>query len=296
MMMSGHLLIFSSALVLASSAFAQSSSSAGPRVGAPAGASLDASPPLPDAKTSASASTSTSTSTSASADSKALGPDAKPASEAKSLPQEAKPLAQEAKPLRDTTLSITKVVGEVGEQFVTSREVRINSAVEQSLREKPLTTDQGYLIPNPQDRAFSGETARVLDEWAIFFEAKSLGSVTVSKSEVSRVLAAVQERWGTKADWLALEPGADELRFLVERKLAADEFQKLKSDPALSPISDEEALSYYKKNRMRFGTLPFSTFKDNIKQFLVKAQIDRRLSEWHDVLRRKYKTRNFISG
>ena len=187
------------------------------------------------------------------------------------------------------------LVGEVGEQFVTSREVRLNSAVEQVFREKPLITE-GYQIPELQDRAFSGETARVLDEWAVFFEAKALGSVAVAKSETTRVLALVQQRWGTNPTWLALEPGTDELKILIERKLAADEFQKLKSDPALSPISDDEALSYYKKNRMRFGTLPFSTFKDNIKQFLVKAQIDRRLSEWHEVLRRKYKTRNFISG
>lgn len=196
---------------------------------------------------------------------------------------------------RDTTLSVTRIVGEVGDQFVTSREVRINSAVDQAFREKPAT-EKGYVIPDPAERSFAGETSRVLDEWAVFFEARSLGSGGISKTEVTRVVGLVQERWGSQAAWQSLEVGTEELRLMVERKLAADDFQKLKSDPALSPISDEEALSYYKKNRMRFGTLPFASFKENIKQFLVKTQIERRLSEWHEVLRRKYKSRNFISG
>lgn len=212
-------------------------------------------------------------------------------------PTEKSAVSQPAQPAapRDTTVSITRIVGEVGDQFVTSREVRINSAVEQAFREKPAT-EKGFTIPDPTERSFSGETSKVLDEWAVFFEAKSLGSAAVSKSEIARVVALVQDRWANQPVWVSLEVGADELRQMVERKLAADEFQKLKSDPALSPISDEEALTYYKKNRMRFGTLPFSSFKENIKQFLIKTQVDRRLSEWHEVLRRKYKTRNFISG
>lgn len=208
---------------------------------------------------------------------------------------DAAPAAKDLQAPRDTTLSITKIVGEVGEQFVTSREVRLNAAIEQAFREKPAT-EKGYAIPDPSERSFAGETSKVLDEWAVYFEAKSLGSGGVSKSEVSRVVGLVQERWNSHAGWSSLEVGAEELRQMIERKLMAEDFQKLKSDPALSPISDEEALSYYKKNRMRFGTLPFSSFKENIKQFLVKSQVERRLSEWHEVLRRKYKTRNFISG
>ena len=130
----------------------------------------------------------------------------------------------------------------------------------------------------------------------MYFEARALGSTQIQKSELSKAIGTVDERWANQQSWKDLDVGADELRQLIERKLAAKEFEKLKSDPALSPISDDEALSYYKKNRLRFGSLPFSNFQENIKSFLVKTQVEKRLGEWHEVLRRKYKTRNFISG
>ncbi len=199
-------------------------------------------------------------------------------------------------PRSSSMISITKVVGEVGDHFVTSREVKINSAIEQAIEKKPASPDSGYVIFSGTERLFPGEVTRVLDEWAIYFEARSLGSTQIQKSEIARAIAIVEERWSGSQAFKDLEVGSTELRDMVERKLAAKEFEKLKSDPALSPVSDEEALSYYKKNRLRFGSLPFSNFQDNIKAFLVKTQVEKRLGEWHEVLRRKYKTRNFIAG
>lgn len=223
-------------------------------------------------------------------------PAATPAPTPAPATESAKTAVEKQKGSASSTVSITKVVGEVGDQFVTSREVKINSAIEQALAGKPTSTDDGFKIPSGSERLFPGEVSRVLDEWAVFFEARSLGSTTVGKSDVARAVGQVQERWGSHQAWKDLDVGADELKTMIERKLAAAEFQKLKSDPALSPISDDEALAYYKKNRLRFGSLPFSSFSENIKSYLVKTQVERRLSEWHEVLRRKYKTRNFISG
>jgi hypothetical protein len=197
---------------------------------------------------------------------------------------------------KSSLISITKVVGEVGDHFVTSREVKINSAIEQALEKKPASLDNGYVIFTGSERSFPGEVTRVLDEWAVYFEARSLGSTQIQKAEIAKAVGVVEERWGGSQAWKDLEVGADELRQVIERKLGAKDFEKLKSDPALSPISDDEALAYYKKNRLRFGSLPFSNFQDNIKAFLVKTQVEKRLGEWHEVLRRKYKTRNFISG
>jgi hypothetical protein len=197
---------------------------------------------------------------------------------------------------KSSMVSITKVVGEVGDHFVTSREVKINSAIEQALEKKPASPETGYVIYSGNERLFPGEVTRVLDEWAVYFEARALGSTQIQKSEISKAVGVVEERWGSQQSYKDLEVGAEELRQFVEQKLAAKDFEKLKSDPALSPVSDDEALSYYKKNRLRFGSLPFSNFQENIKAFLVKTQVEKRLGEWHEVLRRKYKTRNFISG
>ena len=195
-----------------------------------------------------------------------------------------------------SVISITKVVGEVGDQYVTSREVKINSAIEQALGQKPTSPDDGYKILTGGERSFPQEVSRVLDEWAVLFEAKALESQAVQKADVATATAAVQARWATHQAWLDLEVGPEELRKVIEMKLAAQDFQKLKSDPALSPVSDDEALAYYKRNRLRFGSLPYSSFQENIKAYLVKTQVEKRLLEWHDVLRRKYKTRNFIAG
>lgn len=214
-------------------------------------------------------------------------PSPSPSPSAKAAPAHAPP---------SNVISVTKVVGEVGDQFITSREVKINSAIEQALEQKPVTPEDGYKILTGSERAFPGEVSRVLDEWAVYFEARSLGSTSVQKADIAKAVGTVQEKWSGTQAWKDLEVGAEELRAMVERKLAAADFQKLKSDPALSPVSDDEALAYYKKNRLRFGSLPFSSFEDNIKAYLVKAQVEKRLAEWHDVLRRKYKTRNFISG
>lgn len=193
-------------------------------------------------------------------------------------------------------VSVTRVVGEVGEhRVVTSREVRLNDAIEQVMAEKAGEPGQTQILTG-FDKTFATHVAQVLDEWVVYLEANSLSNQFAAKSEVARWYGVVQEKLGSLPAWKAMEPAEKEVRDIIERKLIAKDFQRLKSDPSLAPISDEEALSYYKKNRLRFGSLPFSSFKDNIKSFLVKQQTERRLKEWHEVLWRKYKVRNFIAG
>ncbi|MES2962493.1 MAG: hypothetical protein V4760_01290 [Bdellovibrionota bacterium] len=192
-------------------------------------------------------------------------------------------------------VSVTRVVGEVHEHFVTSREVRISDAIEQALDGKPATPE-GFRILSGTEKTFPSEVGRVLDQWIVYLEAKSLSNEPVGKAEVARGVGLVQEKWGGAKAWTELEVGSDELKQMVELQLTARNFEKLKSDPQMTPVSDDDALTYYKKNRLRFGSLPFSSFKENIKSFLVKQQTERRLAEWHEILRRKYKVRNFISG
>lgn len=201
------------------------------------------------------------------------------------------PFAHAERPM----VSVTRVVGEVNDHFVTSREVRIMDAIDQALEGKP-SSPEGFRILTGGERQFPSEVGRVLDQWIVYLEAKSLSNEPVGKAEISRGVGMVQEKWsGTKA-WTELEVDSDELRRMVELQLTARNFERLKSDPQMTPVSDDDALTYYKKNRLRFGSLPFSSFKENIKAFLVKQQTERRLAEWHEILRRKYKVRNFISG
>lgn len=191
-------------------------------------------------------------------------------------------------------LSVTRIVGEVGERFLTSREVQILDAVHQALDKNESHSARRIL--SGQEKTFPAEVSRALDEWVVYLEARSFSSTPPAKTAVAEAEQTVQAVWGAKPEWLNLEVGGDELRDTVERILVATAFERLKTDAALVPVSDEDALQYYKKNRLRFGSLPFSAFKDNIKDFLIKQQTEKRLSEWHEVLRRKYKVRNFIAG
>lgn len=192
-------------------------------------------------------------------------------------------------------ISVTKAVGEVGEQVITSREVRINDAIDQALTQKK-PVPEGFRILTGQENAFPAEVSRVLDEWIIYLEAKSFSNALASRADVVKGVKAVQDLWGRHADWTELEVSPEEIRSTVERKLMAQQFENLKSDSSLVPVSDAEALAYYKKNRLRFGSLPFESFKENIKSLLIKQQTEKRLAEWREVLRRKYKVRNFIAG
>lgn len=199
-------------------------------------------------------------------------------------------------------MSVSRVVGEVGPRIVTSREVRMNEAVTQILSPDELRptekTPQASKkkIMKIDDPAFPALVLRVLDEWTVYLEAVEIGSTVLDKAEVGRLVKVVGETWKGHAEWEALDASPTELREIIERKLTAQSLEKLKGDASLVNVTDTEALQYYKKNRLRFGNLPFENFKDNIKSALVKSQTERRLSEWRAVLRRKYRVRNFVGA
>ena len=86
-----------------------------------------------------------------------------------------------------------------------------------------------------------------------------------------------------------------ELRAQIKRKLQAKKFINFKADSSVVPVTDEEAERYFKENRSKFGAMPFENFKENIKTFLARQQVDRRLRDWFEVLRNKYKVRNLAS-
>lgn len=202
-------------------------------------------------------------------------------------------------PPKPIVMLLSRAVGEVGDRVVTSREVRIDDAVEQALVQKPSTAGHTFRVLGGQEKSFPSDVTKVLDEWVIDLEAKALSidpMQSVSRAELSERIKSVQEFWAGKPGWAELEVSPEELRDVVDRKLLVKQFEKLKSDPSLAPISDDEALAYYRKNRSRFGAATFPDVRDGIKGSLSKAQTERRLIEWREVLRRKYKVRNFISG
>lgn len=189
---------------------------------------------------------------------------------------------------------VTRVVGEVGPRVVTSREVAMSEAIAQVLSGLPLGKDKSVI--KPADPTFAGQVVRVLDEWTVFLEAADIDARNADKAEVAKWQKSVQEQWKGVPSWEKLEPSSAEVKEAIERKLVAQAFERLKVDASLVNISDQEAQQYYKKNRLRFGGLPYENFKDNIKAALAKSQTERRLLEWRAVLRRKYRVRNYLGA
>jgi hypothetical protein len=188
--------------------------------------------------------------------------------------------------------TVTRVVGEIGPRIVTSREVRMNEAIGQVLQGAPSLKR----VLSANDPNFPNQVLKVLDEWTVYLEAGEIGSKATDKAEIQRLAKAVSEGWKSNSEWEKIEPAVTEIREIVERKLVAQNLERLKSDASLVNVTDAEALQYYKKNRLRFGNMPFENFKDNIKSALVRSQTERRLFEWRSVLRRKYRVRNFVGA
>jgi len=193
------------------------------------------------------------------------------------------------------TVIISRAIGEVGEHIVTSREVIVSDAIDQALADPPPQAAESRIL-NGDEKIFPAEDQKFLDVWIVCLEAKSLAAQPVSRTDLQAAIKKVQDYWAGKSAWQDLEVSNDEIRDIAGRILTARAFEKLKADPQLAPVSDDDAQTYYLKNRTRFGSLPFPALKESIKTFLAKQQTEHRLVEWRDVLRHKYKVRNFIAG
>ena len=47
---------------------------------------------------------------------------------------------------------------------------------------------------------------------------------------------------------------------------------------------------------MKFGTTDFDGFKTSIKKYLGRKNAEDRLRDWLDILRKKHKVKNLVSG
>lgn len=189
---------------------------------------------------------------------------------------------------------VTKVVGEAKDQFITSREVQISEAVESVLGAKG--DGKSLQIPEIGHENFPTKVNDVLTEWIVYFEAQSFSADAVSKSAIEDAISKVEKGSANSSGWRRLEVSKSELEEVLKRKLSAKSFIRLKTESSLMPVTDSEAQAYFKKNRLKFGNLPFTSFKDSIKAHLRQQQMDRRMKDWLEILQKKYKVRNFVAG
>lgn len=194
-------------------------------------------------------------------------------------------------PAQAATL-VSESVGQAGDYVITSREVQISSAIEDVLfSEKPVT---GILEVRTDHPVYRSAVANVLLEVVVALEAENFNVGTVAAEDLLRALVKIEKSLGGKPFWVRLEVSTAELKKFTSRKLVAKSFLKFKSNSMVGIITDQEAQSYYDKNRIKFGSMPFSNFKENIKTFLAQQQLEERLRSWFEVIKRKYKVRNLL--
>lgn len=191
--------------------------------------------------------------------------------------------------------------GRVGDVVLTSREVLATHLLEIALYQQPSKTenkiDVKLDITQPRSHEFIRETTTSLLEAAIDLEASNYkgGRGQISEATVqSQVRTAMTKLKGLKI-WrdMAYEPA--EIESLMRRKMRAKEYIKFKIDSSTIPISDKEVEEYFNANRLKFENLPFENFKDTIKKYLTKQQVDRRMRDWFELLNTKYQIRNYLS-
>lgn len=186
---------------------------------------------------------------------------------------------------------ISMAVGQVRDHVVTSREVRINQAIEAAL----YADKDSRSTPELGTPAFAKQVTAVLLEWVVFLEAKSLAVSEVSESELSEAKDKLEGLLKANKGWKELKVSEKEKMAALARKLQAKKLIRFRADSAVMPIGESEAQRYFEQNRMKFGNLTYENMRTNIKTSLARQQVERRLKDWFEVLQAKYKVRNFLS-
>lgn len=191
----------------------------------------------------------------------------------------------------DNEQFISQVVGMAGDQVVTSREVQIVNMLEKALS----SSAEELKVINYEDSKFNLEITQVLLEIVVMNESLVFEMNQVKEEEFKETQLSVTKKLSNLTDWKKLQVSSVELEKFLRRKMIAKRFIKIKSDSMKGFISDQEAKDYFEKNRLKFGQVPFSQFKENIKTFLAQQQLEERLTSWFEVIKKKYKVRNYHS-
>jgi len=189
---------------------------------------------------------------------------------------------------------ISTTAGQVKDKIITSREVELNYMIEKVLSgdEREISAISRLDI---ESKSFAKEVNAVLSEWMVYLESETFTAVNVPMEQINKLTRAGIEKLEKIKAFKSLEPGDKEVRDMFERKLRARALTKFKSESAVVPVTDADAKLHFEQNRAKFGNLPFENFKENIKSYLVRQQVDSRLKDWYDVLRSKYRVRNFLA-
>lgn len=201
--------------------------------------------------------------------------------------------ATEEKPLL-----VMRAVGQVGDHVLTSREVILTGVVEQwfyAIQDRPSETlrrkEKERWFLEPDTPAFMDQVSRAMIDLMISLEAENFAVAEVSPLDLQKETTRLMIDFATLPEWKKWAPTASEIQVILKRKKRSHAFLEFKSEGASTLINDEEAKTYFEKNRGKFGNYPFEQFKNSIKEVLARDRLDQRLKDWFEVLKKKYHVR-----
>lgn len=188
---------------------------------------------------------------------------------------------------------ISTGVGMVRGQVLTSREVQIQNLIDIALYDKDPKAN--LKKPALDSKAFAKAVQDSLLESVVALEAQNFNVVQLSPEELAASEKKAMQSLKGSGVWKELKVSPKEFEAGLKRKVQAKKFIQFRAQSSVLPVTDMEAQKYFNENRLKFGNLPFENFKENIKSYLSRAQVDRRLKEWYDVLLSKYQVKNLIA-
>ncbi len=185
---------------------------------------------------------------------------------------------------------VNRGVGQVGDHFLTSREVQISQAIESVVfQNQRVELD----ISSAQ---FSQSVTATLIEWVVSNEAENFSIAEVNLDDLQNKMNEFDKQVGLNGGWKywkSLDVKPDEVKMTLQRKLRSKNFLQFKTQSSGVAVTDSEARDYFNRNRLKFGNLPFESFRENIKTFLAKQILEERIRDWFESLKAKYRVRNF---
>lgn len=192
--------------------------------------------------------------------------------------------------------TVNASVGQVGAHVVTARQVWISNyferwALARRSTDPKLRQPRADWKPPLGSEAFTQAASSLMLEVMVSMEAENFSVAQVDESQVRPEVQEFLKAMSSNPEWLRLEVGEREAEKFIERKKRAQSFLRFKTDSAGVVVTDAEAKAYYDQNRLKFGNLPFSQFKEGIRDVLSRQILEDRLKDWFEILRRKYRVR-----
>lgn len=190
---------------------------------------------------------------------------------------------------------VTRSCAVVGNKVVTSREVKISFMLDRVaglVHLKPSKIPKIGWTVEDRSESFKKQLNQRLLDVTVSEEADNFAVVQILEAKVAEKAKKYLEILKTIPAWQQLEVQNEELYSLIRTKLKAEAFLRFKAESATQIISEEDSQKYFEKNRVKFSGVTYEQVRESIKEYLRQQQIQEKLKDWFEVLKRKYKVKN----